>query len=72
VSGSPAIKQFRGRLFSRIVPTLKDIGLWGDKVRSAFVDMGVMDLADLDADALLENDSRVAEEFDARTQAGAV
>jgi hypothetical protein len=66
VRNAPAMKYFRGRLFSRIVPTIKDIGLWGDKVQKAFADMGVLDLANLDSAAMLEQDNRVAEEFDAR------
>src|ERR1700726_3888215 len=37
---SLSMKYFRGRLFSRIVPTIKDIGLWGPKVQNAFADMG--------------------------------
>jgi len=70
VANSPALQHFRGRLFSRIVPTVKDIGLWGAKVRKAFSDLGVMDLAELDSDQLLANDAKVAAEFDARTRAG--
>jgi hypothetical protein len=66
VSQSPSMKYFRGRLFSRIVPTIKDIGLWGEKVQKAFGEMGVLDLANLDSAAMLEQDSRVAEEFDLR------
>ena len=60
------MRQFRTRLFSRIVPTIKDIGLWGEKVRKAYTDMGVMEFAKIDAAALLADDNRVAEEFDAR------
>ena len=56
----------RTRLFSRIVPTVKDIGLWGPRVRKAYEDMGVMEFATLDAQAMLDNDNRVAEEFDAK------
>ena len=55
---------FRGRLFSRVVPTVKDIGLWGERVRKAFTDMGVMDYAKIDVAEQLANDGRVAEEFD--------
>ena len=33
VDTSPLMIQFRSHLFSRIVPIVKDIGLWGDKVR---------------------------------------
>ena len=54
------------RLFTRIVPTVKDIGLWGPKVRDAYEDMGVLEFATADTDALLEADARVAEEYDAR------
>jgi hypothetical protein len=63
---SDAVKQFRRRLFTRIVPTIKDIGLWGPRVRRAYEDMGVLEYADVDTVALLENDNRVAEEFDAQ------
>lgn len=62
---SENMKMFRKRLFSRIVPTVKDIGLWGRRVQKAYADMGVLDFATIDAEALLENDARVAEEFDA-------
>lgn len=63
---SDQMRQFRTRLFSRIVPTVKDIGLWGERVRRAYTDMGVMEFASVDAAAMLERDNRVAEEFDAR------
>src|SRR6202521_3407400 len=55
------MKQFRTRLFTRIVPTVKDIGLWGQRVQKAYADMGVLDFATIDAEALLENDAKVAE-----------
>jgi hypothetical protein len=57
-------REFRSQLFSRIVPTLKDIGLFGRRVREAFVDMGVMHLADLDTEEMSERDERVAEEME--------
>jgi hypothetical protein len=63
--GSENMRLFRKRLFSRIVPTVKDIGLWGPGVQKAFADMGAIEFADIDSDALLEQDNRVAEEFDA-------
>lgn len=62
---SENMRLFRKRLFSRIVPTVKDIGLWGEKVQRAFADMGAIDFADVDSDALLEQDARAAAEFDA-------
>ena len=63
---SDQMRQFRTRLFTRIVPTVKDIGLWGPRVRKAYADMGVLDFAEVDAESLLDKDNRVAEEFDAR------
>jgi len=60
------MKIFRGRIFSRIVPTVKDIGLWGPQVQEAFAAMGAIEFAAVDAGALLDNDARVADEFDAR------
>ena len=66
VDQSEPMKVFRSRIFSRIVPTVKDIGLWGRQVQEAFAEMGAIEFAQVDAGALLENDARVAEEFDAR------
>jgi len=63
---SENMRLFRKRLFSRIVPTVKDIGLWGEGVQKAFVDMGAIEFADIDSEAVLEEDQRVAEQFDAR------
>ncbi|MEX2505301.1 MAG: ferritin-like domain-containing protein [Egicoccus sp.] len=57
--------EFRRALFSRVVPTVKDIGLWGPKVQAAFVDMGVMQFQDLDVQELSDNDERIAEEMEA-------
>jgi hypothetical protein len=61
---SKQMNSFRGRLFSRIVPTIKDIGLWGPRVQKAFAEMGVMDYAKVDVDEQLARDGQVAEDFD--------
>jgi hypothetical protein len=61
---SGVMQQFRSRLFTRIVPILKDIGLFGPKVQKALGDMGVMEYAKIDARAILENDGKVADDFD--------
>src|SRR5438094_8729468 len=37
--------RFRGFLFTRIVPVLRDIGLWRPRIRGAFEAMGVLRLA---------------------------
>jgi hypothetical protein len=52
---------FRALLFSRIVPCVKDIGLWGPRVRSAFADLGVLDAASSDLEALMKDDEDIAE-----------
>jgi hypothetical protein len=57
-------QEFRGYLFSRIVPIIKDIGLWGPKIRNAFGDMGVLGFADTDIDALVAEDETIAEDLD--------
>ncbi|HET7340169.1 MAG TPA: ferritin-like domain-containing protein [Methylomirabilota bacterium] len=66
VRQSERMKLFRTRLFTRIVPTIKDIGLWGPRIRKAYADMGVLDYAEVDAEGLLAKDEQVAAEFDAR------
>jgi len=64
VDGSEGQVRFRKRLFSRIVPIVKDIGLWGERVRRAYADMGVVHYADRDPQEMLDRDAQVAEEFD--------
>jgi hypothetical protein len=64
VDTSPLMIQFRSHLFSRIVPIVKDIGLWGDKVQKAFSDMGVLDMAGFDIEALMKADEDQAESLD--------
>jgi len=63
---SPALRQYRRRLFMRIVPALKDIGLFGPPVREALGKMGVLGFADLADDALEELDDRTLSEMDSR------
>ena len=64
VDTAPLMIQFRSHLFSRIVPIVKDIGLWGDKVQKAFRDMGVHDMAGFDIEALMKADEDQAEALD--------
>jgi hypothetical protein len=61
---SPFFQQYIRLLFSRIVPTIKDIGLWGTRIQQAFVDMNVMDYASVDVEELSKADEDVAAEFD--------
>ncbi len=60
------MQNYRSALFTRIVPTIKDIGLWGPKIRKAYGDMNILGFADVDFAAVAANDERVAEEFDRR------
>jgi hypothetical protein len=66
VNTSEIQRTFRGFLFMRIVPILKDIGLWGPRITKAFQDMGVIRFADTDIDAAMAEDEQVADELDAR------
>ncbi|HEU4399918.1 MAG TPA: aminobenzoate oxygenase, partial [Actinomycetota bacterium] len=66
VRESETLRQFRSLLFSRIVPTLRDIGMFGPKVRAAFADMGVLGFEQLDVDALMADDEAIADTIDAR------
>jgi 1,2-phenylacetyl-CoA epoxidase catalytic subunit len=65
VDESEMTQDFRKLLFSRIVPTVKDIGLWGPKVQKAYADMGVIQFQDLAPDALSAQDEHLARKLDA-------
>ena len=64
LDSSDSMNQFRSRLFTCIAPTIRDINLFGPKVRHAFSQTGCLHLAEVDAEAMLANDERVAEEYD--------
>jgi hypothetical protein len=55
---------FRSLLFSRLVPCVRDIGLWSDRLQQAYADMGVLDAAKADLDALMRADEEIAEQLD--------
>ena len=57
---------FRTNLFTRIVPTMKDIGLWGPRVRKAYADMGILGFADVDLEVVMAQDEQAVGKFDAR------
>ena len=64
IAGSSGQVRFRKRLFSRIVPTVRDIGLWSEKMQAAFTDLGAIEYGKRDAVQMLEEDAAVAAEFD--------
>jgi hypothetical protein len=68
--GAEGQARYRKRLFSRIVPTVRDIGLWSEKVQRAYADLGAEKYFQTNAQEMLDNDARVAEEFDRRMKEG--
>ncbi|MGH2723365.1 MAG: ferritin-like domain-containing protein [Actinomycetota bacterium] len=64
VDQSEMMQEFRKMLFSRIVPTVKDIGLWGKKIQAAYADMGVLQFQDMDPDDLSAQDEALARKLD--------
>ncbi|WP_224240349.1 ferritin-like domain-containing protein [Hyalangium gracile] len=61
---SELMREYQKMLFSRIVPTLKDIGLWGQRLRGAFADMGVLEFGGLDTEEQGRADEDVAAELE--------
>ena len=64
ISRSEGELRFRKRLFGRIVPIVKDIGLWGERVQKLYAEFGVLHYGDRNAQDMLDHDAQVAEEFD--------
>ena len=64
VDNSDMYTLYQSLLFSRIVPCVRDVGLWGDKVKAAYADMGVLDNAKADLEALMRQDEEIAEKVD--------
>ena len=70
VEQSEGMREFRSRLFNRIVPTVKNIGLWGPKIQKAYTAMGIIGFADVDTIALEKADEQIAADFDAKRDLG--
>lgn len=66
VDQSPYMQAFRSLLFSRIVPCVRDIGLWSKNVQNAYDQMGVLDMAGVDVEKLMREDAAMADEMDRR------
>src|SRR5262249_2854305 len=60
------MQNYRSALFSRIVPIIKDIGLWGPKIRKGYEQMNILGYASVDVQAMAEEDEKVAERYDER------
>jgi len=65
VDKSSYMRLFRSLLFSRIVPCVKDIGLWSPRLQQAYADMGVLEMAGQNLDTLMRQDEDLAEKLDA-------
>ncbi|HEY2552900.1 MAG TPA: ferritin-like domain-containing protein [Streptosporangiaceae bacterium] len=65
-NGSDYQNAFRSLLFSRLVPCVRDIGLWSERLQQAYADMGVLDSAKADLEALMHRDEDIAEQLDAQ------
>ena len=63
---SEVMREYRKMLFTRIVPTIKDIGLWGPTVQKGYTQMGVLDFAQIDVQALMDADDNYAQDLDAK------
>jgi hypothetical protein len=66
VDRSELMRVYRTSLFARIVPTIKDIGLWGPRIRKAYADMGILGFADGDIEAMGQRDEDEARGLEAR------
>lgn len=66
INQSKSWRSYQSFLFSRIVPAVKDIGLWGPQVQSAFARIGVLDMAGVDLAALMKADEDAGEALDAQ------
>ncbi|MFB4320031.1 ferritin-like domain-containing protein [Actinomadura sp. 21ATH] len=64
VEHSDMFTLYQSLLFSRIVPCVRDVGLWGEKVQAAYADMGVLDNAKSDLEVLMRQDEEIAEKVD--------
>jgi P-aminobenzoate N-oxygenase AurF len=62
--GSRYQRAFRSLLFSRLVPCVRDIGLWSERLQQVYAEMGVLDCAKADLEALMRADEDIAEQLD--------
>jgi hypothetical protein len=65
VEESDYMRMFQSLLFTRIVPCVKDIGLWSEHVQKAYDDMGVLEMSKADLEVLMKHDEEIADQIDA-------
>ncbi len=61
---SEYLRLFRQLLFSRLVPCVKDIGLWSERLQAAYADMGVLEMGEQNLESLMRQDENIAEKLD--------
>jgi len=66
VDSSELMRVYRSNLFSRIVPTIRDIGLWGPRIQKAYADMGILGYASGDVEGMARRDEEIARDLDLR------
>jgi hypothetical protein len=67
---SPVKREFRRRVFMRIVPSLKDIGLLSPRVREGLAKMGVLGFITIDSSTFADEDPAAADQIAAAEFAG--
>ncbi|SBW25064.1 hypothetical protein FDG2_4410 [Candidatus Protofrankia californiensis] len=60
---SPAQREFRRRVFTRIVPTLKDINLFGPRMQETLRELGVLGFSRVNGAEMSAEDERIADEI---------
>jgi hypothetical protein len=66
VDHSEIMRVYRSNLFTRIVPTIRDIGLWGPRIQKAYADMGILGYAAGDVEDMSRRDEEIARDLDLR------
>lgn len=61
---SDHFRAFQTHLFSRIVPTLNDIGLFGPKMQRTFGELGILGYGQFNLEAMMEQDDKIADDLD--------
>jgi hypothetical protein len=61
---SPYMRLFRNLLFSRIVPCVRDIGLWSERLQHFYDGLGVLDMARQNLEQLMSQDGDIADKLD--------
>jgi hypothetical protein len=66
IDQSAYTRMYQSLLFSRIVPCVKDIGLWSERIQRTYDEMGVLDMSKSDLEALMKHDEELADRLDAQ------